>query len=257
MRVVASTVYNWDLIWQYRSQLLAAVWVAIKVALTALTISVVLGMLFAIWRMARPAISWPAALYINVFRGMPALVSGIWVYFGWSLVVGIRLSVFQAAVIALVLLYSAYLAEIFRAALTAVPRGQREAGNALGMTRPYVFLEVVLPQAAKIAIPNVGSMLIGMVKDTSTFVVIGLVEVVYVTESVTATTYEPFVMYSAAAGLYVVVAFAIDFIFRILERLIGGRPTGRVALLITSRKRRRLEALAAATSSPAGDAVAI
>lgn len=256
MRFVASTVYHWGLIWQYRSELLSAVWVAIEVALTALSISVLVGMVFAVWRMARPAFSWPAALYINVFRGMPALVSGIWVYFGWSLVLGIRLSVFQAAVIALVLLYSAYLAEIFRAALTAVPKGQREAGNALGMTRAYVFLEVITPQAAKIAIPNVGSMLIGMVKDTSTFVVIGLVEVVYVTESVTATTYEPFVMYTAAAALYVAVAFAIDFVFRILERLIGGRPSGRIALFITARKRRRLEALAAVIP-PAGDTLAI
>jgi His/Glu/Gln/Arg/opine family amino acid ABC transporter permease subunit len=246
--MLASTRYNWGLVWDYHSQLLSALLTALEVAVTALALSIVVGLLFALWRMARSPFSWPAAVYINVFRGMPALVSGIWVYFGWSLVLGINLTVYQAAVIALVLLYSAYLAEIFRAALGAVARGQREAGSALGMSRRSIFFNVLLPQAAKIAIPNVGSMMIGMVKDTSTFVAIGLVEVVYVTESAVSTTYQPFVLYTAAAALYVAVAFAIDFLFRTLERLVGGKPSGRLALLLTARKRRRLQALA--TSGP-------
>ena len=107
----------------------------------------------------------------------------IWVYFGLSLVFGINFSVFQAGVIALVLLYSAFISEIFRAALQAIPRGQREAGLALGMHPLRVFGRVILPQATKIAIPNIGSMFIGMVKDTSTFTVIGLLEVVHVTQN--------------------------------------------------------------------------
>jgi His/Glu/Gln/Arg/opine family amino acid ABC transporter permease subunit len=246
--MLASTKYDWGLIWSYHHQLLSGLLTALEVAVTALVLSVIVGVVFALWRMARPALSWPAAVYINVFRGMPALVSGIWVYFGWSLVLGINLTVYQAAVIALVLLYSAYLAEIFRASLTAIARGQREAGSALGMGRRTIFFHVILPQAAKIAIPNVGSMMIGMVKDTSTFVTIGLVEVVYVTESVVSTTYQPFVLYTAAAALYVTVAFVIDFVFRTLERLVGGKPSGRLALLLTARKRRRLQALA--TSGP-------
>jgi His/Glu/Gln/Arg/opine family amino acid ABC transporter permease subunit len=254
--MLASQSYNWGLVWTYHDQLLSALVKALEVAVTALALSVVLGVLFALWRMARPALSWPAALYINIFRGMPALVSGIWVYFGWSLVLGINLSVYQAAVIALVLLYSAYLAEIFRAALTAIPRGQREAGSALGLGRRPIFFHVILPQAAKIAIPNVGSMMIGRVKDTSTFVTIGLVEVVYVTESVVSTTYQPCVLYSAAAALYVSVAFVIDFLFRTLERLVGGKPSGRLALLLTARKRRRLEALAASGPPAPGMLVA-
>ena len=75
--------------------------------------------------------------------------------------------------IALTLLYSAFISEIYRAALEAIPRGQREAGLALGMRPLRVFVRIVLPQATKIAIPNIGSMFIGMVKDTSTFTVIG------------------------------------------------------------------------------------
>jgi len=242
--VIGSTIYNWSLIWTYHGQLLDGLFVALKVALTALVLSVAAGLVLAVWRMARPPISWPAALYINIFRGIPALVSAIWVYFGWSLVLGIKLTVYQAAVVALVLLYSAYLSEIFRAALLAIARGQREAGLALGIRRRQVFVRVIIPQAARIALPNIGSMLIGMVKDTSTFMVIGLVEVVYVSENIVNATFEPFVIYTAAAALYIFVAFIIDFVFRVLESAVGGRASGRMAMLLTARRRRRLERLA-------------
>lgn len=246
MTIVGSTVYRWHLIWTYRVALLHGLETALKVSIVALAISMVIGLFFAVLRMARPPFCWPATIYINVFRGLPALVSIIWVYFGWSLALGITLSVFQAAVVALVLLYSAYLAEIFRAALTAIQHGQREAGLALGMKRRHVFLLVVVPQAARIAIPNIGSSLIGMVKDTSVFMVIGLAEVVYVSENAVAATFQPFVLYTAAGVIYVLVAFAIDFVARILERTIGGQPSGRIPLMLTARKRRRLTALAEA-----------
>jgi len=85
-----------------------------------------------------------------------------------------------------------------------------EAGLALGIHPVRVFARVILPQATKIAIPNIGSMFIGMVKDTSTFTVIGLLEVVRVTQNLNSTTFQPFVLYTAAAALYVVAAFGID-----------------------------------------------
>jgi ABC-type amino acid transport system permease subunit len=194
-------------------------------------------------RMSGPPVSWIGAAYVNVFRGVPALVSVIWVYFGLSLVLGITFSTFQAGVIALTLLYSAFIAEIYRSALGAVPRGQREAGLALGMHPLRVFGSVTLPQATKIAIPNIGSMFIGMVKDTSTFTVIGLTEVVRVTQNINSTYFQPFVLYTGAAALYVIVAFLIDFIFRAIEKVMESPPKGRVALLITGRKRRRIEAV--------------
>ena len=175
--------YDWSLIWQHKGELLHGLLTAFEVAVVALIISVAVGLLLAVLRMGKPPLSWLAALYINIFRGVPALVSVVWVYFGWALILGINFTVFQAGVIALVLLYSAFISEIYRAALMAIPRGQREAGLALGMHPFRVFAQIVLPQATKIAIPNIGSMFIGMVKDTSTFTVIGLLEVVRVTRT--------------------------------------------------------------------------
>jgi His/Glu/Gln/Arg/opine family amino acid ABC transporter permease subunit len=235
--------YDWSLVWDNRGALLDGLLTAAEVAAVALLLSVVLGLMLALARMSKPPVSWLAALYVNVFRGVPALVSVIWVYFGVSLVIGVTFSTFQAGVIALTLLYSAFIAEIYRAALLGVARGQREAGLALGMHPLRVFASVTLPQATKMAIPNIGSMFIGMIKDTSTFTVIGLLEVVRVTQNINSTYFQPFVLYTAAAGLYVAVAFLVDFIFRAIETAMESPPRGRIAHLLTRRKRRRVAAV--------------
>ncbi|HEY0187918.1 MAG TPA: amino acid ABC transporter permease [Cellulomonas sp.] len=240
-------MFDWSLVWAHRQELLDGLLVALQVSATALVVAVVLGLALALLRMSRAPFSWVAAIYVNVFRGVPALVSVIWVYFGISLAFGITFTVFQAGVIALSLLYAAFLAEIFRSALTAVPPGTREAGQALGMRASRVFFSITLPQAAKIALPNIGSMFIGMVKDTSTFTVIGLLEVVRVTQNLVSTTFQPFVLYSAAAGIYVVAAFVIDFLFRLVEKLLSSPPQGRLARALRARRHARIDELIATT----------
>jgi His/Glu/Gln/Arg/opine family amino acid ABC transporter permease subunit len=247
MRTVFAS-YDWSIAWDNRGPLLEGLLLALEVAVVALVVSVVVGLLLALARMSKGPQSWLAAAYINVFRGIPALVSVIWVYFGFSLLIGVTFSVFQAGVIALVLLYGAFIAEIYRAALEAVPRGQREAGLALGLRPARVFVSIVLPQATKTAIPNIGNMFIGMVKDTSTFTVIGLLEVVRVTQNLESTYFQPFVLYTAAAALYVACAFFFDFVFRTIEKTMTVPPRGRLARVVTRRRRRRIEALA--TSGP-------
>jgi len=235
--------YQWSLIWQNKELLGKGLLVALECAGPALVIAILIGLLLALARMARPPLTWAATVYINIFRGVPALVSVIWVYFGWSLLFGINFTVIQAAVIALVLLYSSFLAEIFRSALLAVPRGQREAGLALGMHPLRVFAQVVIPQATRIALPNVGSMLIGMLKDTSTFSVIGLAELTYTVQNIESVTFQPFVLFTALAGVYVAAAFVIDFVFRTIEKSLTTPPRGLVSGALTRRRRRRLESL--------------
>lgn len=238
--------FRWSLIWENRVILLKGLGTAIAVSITALIISLVIGLIFALARMSsKRVISIFASSYVNIFRGIPALVSVIWVYFGWSLLFGYNFNVYQAGVIALTLLYSAFFCEIYRAALIAVPKGQREAGLALGMTRVRIFVSVTMPQATKIAIPNIGSMYIGMIKDTSTFAVIGLVEVVRVTQNLNSVNFQPFVLYTAAAVLYVLVAFVVDFIFRAIEKNLSSPPSGSLSNFLTKRRRERIQVLIA------------
>ncbi len=238
--------FRWSLIWENRVILLKGLGTAIAVSITALIISLVIGLILALARMStKRAVSMIASSYVNVFRGIPALVSVIWVYFGWSLLFGHNFTVYQAGVIALTLLYSAFFCEIYRAALIAVPKGQREAGLALGMTRLRIFVSVIMPQATKIAIPNIGSMYIGMVKDTSTFAVVGLVEVVRVTQNLNSINFQPFVLYTAAAVLYVLLAFIVDFIFRAIEKNLSSPPSGTLSNVLTKRRRERIQSLIA------------
>jgi His/Glu/Gln/Arg/opine family amino acid ABC transporter permease subunit len=232
--------YQWILIWDHKSQFIYGLELAVKMAAVALVLSVTLGLLLALARMRGGPVGWVAALYINVFRGMPALVTALWVYFGVSIVVGINFSVFQAGVISLTLLYSAFISEIYRAALLSIHRGQREAGLALGMRPHRVFLKIVLPQATKIAIPNLGSMFIGMIKDTSTFLAIGAAEIIFRTQNMENQYFQPFVLFTAAAGVYVIVSFIIDFLFRNLERMLTVPPSGGIAGIFGRRRQRRI-----------------
>lgn len=133
--------------------------------------------------------------------------------------------------------------EIFRSALSAIHKGQREAGLALGMGRIRIFTSIVMPQALKIAIPNIGSMYIGMIKDTSTFTVIGLAEVVRVTQTINSQYFQPFVLYTAAAGLYVAIAFLVDYLFRIFEGNFSFPNRGKITKFLSKKKHAQVREL--------------
>jgi His/Glu/Gln/Arg/opine family amino acid ABC transporter permease subunit len=232
--------YNWYLVWAHKSVFIHGLFVALEVAAAALVLSVIIGLLLALARMGKAPVSWLASIYVNVFRGLPALVTVIWVYFGLSELFGINFTVFQAGVIALTLLYSAFISEIYRAALMSIHRGQREAGLALGMRPVWVFARVVLPQATKIAVPNLGSMFIGMIKDTSTFLVIGLAEVTFQTNNLEQEYFQPFVLYTAAGGIYVIATFVLDYVFRTVERMLTVPPSRGIAGFFARRRQRRI-----------------
>lgn len=245
MTILATALVKWSLLWTDRGPLLHGLLVAIEITALSLALSVVVGLLLAVARMSKPPLSWLASLYINIFRGVPVIVTALWVFFALSEATGINFSVYVAAVISLTLLYSAFISEIYRAALEAIPRGQREAGLALGFGRLRIFVSVILPQATKIAVPNIGSMMIGMIKDTSVLFIIGTTEVVGTVQSIAATNYQYFTLYTAAALIYVAVAFIVDFGFRAIEKTMQTPPRGLLARAATSRRRRRVEGIRA------------
>jgi His/Glu/Gln/Arg/opine family amino acid ABC transporter permease subunit len=241
---IASSLINVSYAWANRGALLHGLLVAAEVAALSLVLSVIVGLLLAVMRMSKPPFSWFAVLYINIFRGVPVIVTAVWVYFGLSEAISVNFSVFIAGVLSLTLLYSAFISEIYRSALEAIPKGQREAGLALGMSRPRIFVSVILPQATKIAIPNIGSMLIGMIKDTSVLFIIGLTELFATVQNLASVSYEYFTLYTAAALLYIAVAFIVDFVFRTMEKTMQTPPRGRLALAVKNRRKRRVEELA-------------
>lgn len=244
-----ASLVHWTYLWHSRGPLLHGLLIAVEVAAVSLALSVIVGLLLAVMRMSKPPFTWFASAYVNIFRGVPVIVTAVWVYFAFSEATSINFSVFVAGVISLTLLYSAFISEIYRSALEAVPRGQREAGLALGMGKLRVFSSVVLPQATKIAIPNIGSMLIGMIKDTSVLFVIGLTDLFATSQNMASTNYDYFSLYTGAAIIYIAVAFTVDFAFRTIEKTMQTPPRGHLARAAKSRRWRHVEAIMARIES--------
>ncbi|MGC2920528.1 amino acid ABC transporter permease [Leuconostoc mesenteroides subsp. dextranicum] len=118
-------------------------------------------------------IRWLINGYIWIVRGTPLLLQLIFIYYGLGMM-GIAFPRFEAAIIAFIINYAAYLAEIFRGGLQSVPRGQYDAAKVLGFSKIQTFFKIILPQVVKIVVPSFGNEVINLVKDTSLVYVIGL-----------------------------------------------------------------------------------
>ncbi len=163
-----------------------------------------IGGVLAWLRLARhPWLRIPASIYIWIFRGTPLLVQLIMIYTGLPQV-GIKFSVIESALIALVLNEAAYLAEIIRGGILAVPAGQRNAGRALGMTSAQVMLYVVVPQALRIIMPAIGNSINGMLKTTAVTSVISMEELLRRTELLIQDRFMVLELFTVAAIYYLV-----------------------------------------------------
>lgn len=160
-----------------------------------------------------------ATIYVYVVRGIPLLIIVFFAYFGIPLLFPqISLSAFLTAVIALTVFASAYMAEIFRGSINAVPKGQWEAADALGLGYVRKFRYVVLPQALRIAVPPAIGFLIALVKDSSLVTVIGFVELTQAGTIVSNLTANPILTYSVVALIYFVICYGISRVGHWYER---------------------------------------
>lgn len=164
-----------DLFYKIFKFLLPAVPVTIKITALSFIFASVLGLLTASARLARvKLINIPAKIYIDVVRGVPLLVQIFFIYFGLGKI--LNLDRFIAGVAAISICYAAYLAEIFRAGIQAIPRGQTEAALSLGMTRFQLWRYVIIPQTLRLVIPPLVNEFIACLKDSSLVSIIGLRE---------------------------------------------------------------------------------
>ncbi len=123
--------------------------------------------------------------------------------------------------VSLTVLHTAWMAEIYRAGLQAVPKGQREAAASLGMGRVRAFFSVTFPQAVRMVIPTAGNDFVGMVKDTSLVGIIGIFELYRTGQKLVSDTFLPFEVWTIVAAMYVAVVFVIDQLVRFLERTLA------------------------------------
>jgi len=193
---------------------------SIILALISLTVSFGIGLITGLGRLSRnPLISTPSILYIELIRGNPLIMVIFWVYFFSPIITGMQIDVFWSATIAFTIFSGAYLAEIVRAGVTAIPYGQMEAAIASGLNYVKAMRYVILPQALKIMIPAIVGQFIALFKDTSLAYIIGVFELTTVAQTINnRLMVYPFEIYTTIAVLYFICCYAMSDVARRLER---------------------------------------
>lgn len=187
-------------------------------AVSAMVLGLALGAFVALLRVLQvPVLAQVAAVYVSAMRGTPLLVQVFLVYYGLPSV-GIEFSPITAGVLALTLNVAAYLSESLRGAVLGISQGQWMAGTSLGLTRIQTLRYVVTPQALRMAVPSLSNSLISLIKDTSLVSVIAVTELMLATKELISTTFQPFPLYLAAAGVYWVLSLLFERVQRLMER---------------------------------------
>jgi len=195
------------------------VWLTLSLSLTAITLSVALGLLLAAAALSSVGpLRWASRIYVECFRAIPLLVLLLWVYYGLPVISGLQLGAFAAGALSLALSDSAFEAEVFRAGLQSVAKGQREAAETLGLSRWKTFRYVVFPQAIRIILPALGNQFVYVLKMSSLVSVIGLQELTRRANELNVTEYRPLEIYSLLVLEYLALILLTSWGVRRLER---------------------------------------
>ena len=200
----------------------------LQVTAIALVLGLAIGLALALLRLSpRRFLSWPAGLVIEVFRTTPPLVQLFWFFFALPLIAGIEMTPFAAAVVTFSIQSSAFFAEVFRAGIQSIERGQWEGALAIGMMRAQVLRRIVLPQAITRMIPAFLERSIELMKTTTLVATIAYADLLYQANAIAQRTYRPLETFSVAALIYFVVIFAFSLLARHVERrlAVGGDST--------------------------------
>lgn len=196
----------------------AAVMYTIPLTIVSFACGTVLAFITAIFRLSGiRVLEAIAKFYIWIIRGTPLLVQLFVIFYGLPSL-GIVLSPFVSGVLGLSLCQGAYNSEIVRAAILAVPGGQWEAAKALGMNKAQTYLRIVIPQAARTAVPSLGNQFIGLTKDTSLAGMLTIPELLQTGQQITAVVYEPLALYLEVAFIYLLMNSVLTLLQGKLEK---------------------------------------
>jgi polar amino acid transport system substrate-binding protein len=210
-----STLREWP---KYLPLLLRGAVTTVELSVLGMALAIVAGLVVVLARLyGPPPLPWLAQAYVEVFRGTPLLIQLFLIYYGLP-EIGIRLNAFLAGIVGLGLNYAASEAENYRAGIQAIPRGQTEAGLALGMSRWQSLQHVVLPQALRVVIPPVTNDFIAMFKDSSIVSVITMVELTKVYGMLAMSTYDYIGLGLMTAAIYFGLSYPASILARWLEQ---------------------------------------
>lgn len=211
--------FDWSILWQYREQLLDGALTTFSVVLVAVLFGTLIAAVVCAGSLQKNKfLRAPARIYVQVFRVIPEVALIFWIYLCLPLVLDVRMTSFQAGSLAISLISGAYLSEILRAGIIAVPKGQSEAALALGLSAIPRWFKVILPQALRIVLPNMVSFLTELVKMTSLLATISVGEMAYQANVLASQTFKYNEFFTSVGIAYFVVIFPITLLSRKLEK---------------------------------------
>ncbi|HDK9150929.1 hypothetical protein V145_02325 [Staphylococcus aureus ZTA11/00189-8HSA] len=203
---------------KYGSFFLKGIKITILISLIGVALGSILGAFVALMKLSKiKIISWIASIYIEILRGTPMLVQVFIVFFGITAALGLDISALVCGTIALVINSSAYIAEIIRAGINAVDKGQMEAARSLGLNYRQTMKSVIMLQAIKNILPALGNEFVTLIKESSIVSTIGVGEIMFNAQVVQGISFDPFTPLLVAAALYFVLTFVLTRIMNMIE----------------------------------------
>ena len=209
--------WNWSGVWAYRQKFVQGWLVTLGLSVAALVLSVLIGLLVALLLAARnPLVEATGRIYVELIRGTPLLVQLLLGFYVVANAVGLE-NRFVVGTLVLAAFSGAYMAEIFRGGLDAIPKTQRDPARAIGLSRWQAFRLVVLPQAVRLVLPAVAGQLVSLIKDSSLLSVIAISELTLNAQEVNSFTYSTLESYLPLAVGYLLLTLPLSAASRWLE----------------------------------------
>jgi len=216
--------FRFDLVLGSLPELLVGAWLTVQLSVIAMAIGIIIAIVSALVRMAGPApAKWLIGAYVEIIRNTPFLVQIFIVFFGLPSI-GVRFDPTTSALVAMVLNVAAYVTEILRAGIESVPKGQTEAGLALGLTRLQVFRDIVIKPAMKSVYPALTSQYVLLMLQSSVISAISAEELTAIANDVASRTFASFEVYIIVTGIYFCMGVAFSALFGLLFRQIFAYP---------------------------------
>lgn len=211
---------RWDIIWNYRELFLRGIWVTIVLTICGYIGGIILGILIGLGETSkRKWIYWPCKIYVDLFRGTPMLVQILIIHLAFiPAVFGQSFGFMVSGITALILNSAAYNAEIIRAGIQSIDKGQMEAARSLGLTQGQAMRKIILPQAFRRMIPPLGNEFIALLKDSSLVTVIAASDILYAAKVVAGAYQRFWEPYLVAAALYLILTYLVTKLVAFIEK---------------------------------------
>jgi len=190
--------------------------VTLYIFIIAVIVGFLIGLVVALMRLSPLKIL--NAIYIDVIRGTPFIVQLFFIYFGLNSLEWLSMDRMYAGILTVAINAGAYFAEIIRAGIQSIDKGQTEAARSLGMTGRQTMVQIILPQAFRRMLPTITNQSIISLKDTSLLSIIGIADLTQQGQVQQSTTFEPFIVWSVVGLMYFVIIYLLSFVAKFLER---------------------------------------